>query len=233
MWYWLFKHVVIGPIARWYVRPRWSGREHLPRTGPFILAGNHTTMIDPVVIALGVPRPVIFIAKAKYYTGTSLRRRALAWFLRAVGQVPIDPASAQTANPGLETAGRVLRDGGVVALFPEGTRSPDGRLYRGRTGVMRLALPHGVPVIPVVVRGTREVRLPGTGRPRRGRVQVTYDAPIDLSPWAGHPDDPAAWREATDALMSRIARSSGQEYADRYVTDEERQERDRRTGTEP
>lgn len=233
MWYWVFKFVIIGPVARWYLRPRWTGRENLPRTGPFLLAGNHMTMIDPAVISMGVPRQVIFVAKSKYYTGTSLKRRVLAWFLRAIGQVPIDPASAATASPALDTAGRILREGGVVALFPEGTRSPDGRLYRGRTGVMRLALPLGIPVIPVAVRGTREVRLPGQAQPRRGRVSITYDAPFDLSPWAGRPEDPAAWREATDALMARLGELSGQEYADRYVTDEEREERDRRTGTEP
>ena len=233
MWYWFFKFVVVAPTARWYVRPRWSGRENLPRTGPFLLAGNHVTMIDPVVISLGVPRRVIFIAKQKYYSGKSLRRRALAWFLRAIGQVPIDPASAAAASPGLDTAGRILGEGGVVALFPEGTRSPDGRLYRGRTGVMRLALPLHIPVIPAVVQGTREIRLPGQPNPRRGRVSITYDAPLDLSRWADRPDDPAAWREATDALMARIAELSGQEYADRYVTDEELEERDRRTGTEP
>ena len=119
-----------------------------------------------------------------------------------------------------------------MALFPEGTRSPDGRLYRGRTGVMRLALPLGVPVIPVAVRGTREVRLPGQANPRRGRVSITYGAPFDLSAWADRPDEPAAWREATDALMDRLGELSGQEYADRHVTDEEREERDRRTGTE-
>lgn len=119
-----------------------------------------------------------------------------------------------------------------MAMFPEGTRSPDGRLYRGHTGIMRLALPMDVPVVPVGVVGTREVTLPGQGRARRGRVTIRYGAPLDLSPWVGRVDDPEAWREATDALMRRIAELSGQEYLDRYPTDEERAERDRRTGTE-
>lgn len=232
MWYWVFKYVVIGPIARWYLRLRWDGREHLPRTGPFILAGNHMTMLDPVGIALGVRRRVTYVAKTKYYSGTSTKRRALAWFLRAVGQVPIDPANADAASPGLETARGILAAGGVMALFPEGTRSPDGRLYRGHTGVMRLALPMGVPVIPVGVKGTRGVRLPGQGGARRGHVTVTYAAPLDLSPWRDRRDDPAAWREATDTLMHRIAELSGQEYVGRYPTVEERAARDRATGTE-
>jgi 1-acyl-sn-glycerol-3-phosphate acyltransferase len=232
VWYWFFKYVVIGPIARWYLRLRWDGREHLPGSGPYILAGNHVTILDPVGIALGVPRRVTYVAKTKYYSGTSAKRRALAWFLRAVGQVPINPAGADAAGPGLEAARGVLAEGGVMALFPEGTRSPDGRLYRGHTGVMRLALPMGVPVIPVGVKGTRGVRLPGQGSPRRGHVIVTYAAPLDLSPWQDRRDDPAAWREATDALMHRIGELSGQEYTGRYPTDEERAERDRRTGTE-
>lgn len=232
VWYWVFKYVLLGPIAWWYLRLRWVGREHLPRSGPFILAANHLTMLDPVGVSMGVPRRVTFVAKTKYYAGTSLKRRVLAWFLRAIGQVPIDPASATTANPALDTARRILDEGGVMAMFPEGTRSPDGRLYRGRTGVMRLALPLGVPVIPVAVTGTREVRLPGQQGAARGRVTITYGEPFDVSPWQDRRDDPAAWREATDALMRHIGEMSGQEYADRYPTDEERAERDRRTGTE-
>lgn len=232
VWYWVFKYVLIGPLARWYLRLRWDGREHLPPSGPYILAGNHVTMLDPVGMAVGVPRRVTFVAKTKYYSGTSLKRRALAWFLRAVGQVPINPANAAAANPGLETARDILRSGGVMGMFPEGTRSPDGRLYRGHTGIMRLALPMGVPVIPVGVRGTRGVRLPGQTGARRGRVTITYAAPLDLSRWSHRRDDPEAWREATDALMRRIAELSGQEYLDRYPTEDERAERDRRTGTE-
>lgn len=232
MWYWVFKFVLLGPAARWYLRLRWVGRENLPRTGPFIVAGNHMTILDPVGISLGVPRRVTFLAKTKYYSGTSLKRRALAWFLRAIGQAPIDPASADAAGPGLDTARGILGAGGVVALFPEGTRSPDGRLYRGHTGVMRLALPLGVPVIPVGVVGTREVRLPGRPGARRGRVTITYASPLDVSAWVDRRDEPAAWREATDALMRRIGELSGQEYADRYPTVEERAARDRATGTE-
>jgi 1-acyl-sn-glycerol-3-phosphate acyltransferase len=232
VWYWVFKFVLLGPVARWYLRLRWVGRDHLPRTGPFILAPNHMTMLDPVGISMGVPRRVTFLAKTKYYTGTSIKRRALAWFLRAIGQAPIDPASADAASPGLDTARRILEAGGVVALFPEGTRSPDGRLYRGHTGVMRLALPLGVPVIPVGVVGTREVRLPGQGGARRGRVTITYGPPLDVSAWQARRSDAAAWREATDALMRRIAELSGQEYTDRYPTMEERAARDRATGTE-
>lgn len=230
MWYWVFKFVLLGPVARWYLRLRWEGRENLPRSGAFVVAPNHLTMVDPVGISMGVPRKVIFIAKTKYYTGRSAGARALAWFLRAIGQVPVDVSGASAAEPALVTARALLEAGGVWAIFPEGTRSPDGRLYRGRTGIMRVALPMGVPVVPVGVRGTREVVLPGRPGWRRlrgrARVTITYGAPLDLSPWRGREEDPQAWREATDALMERIAALSGQERVFRYATPEELGRRD-------
>ncbi len=227
MWYWFFKFVGLGPIAWWYFGLRWRGRENLPRSGPFIVAANHIAFVDPVGISMGVPRKVIFVAKTKYYAGRGVSGRALGWFLSAIGQVPIDPESATSANPALETSRRILVGGGVVAIFPEGTRSPDGRLYRGHTGVARLALPTGVPIVPVGVTGTREVRLPGSSKgAQRGHVRVTYGAPLDLTPWRGREDDPQAWREITDLLMARIAAITGQERVDRYSTREEQARRD-------
>lgn len=217
MWYWVFKFVLLGPVAYWYLRLKWIGRGNLPRSGAFVIAPNHVTMIDPVGISMGVPRKVIFIAKRKYYAKTSAKSRALAWFLTAIGQVPVDPDSAASAAPALDTARALLRAGGVWAVFPEGTRSPDGRLYRGHTGLMRVAIPLQVPVVPVGITGTREVRLPGQPGWGRGRVTVTYGEPMDLSPWRDRADDPAAWREATDELMTRIAALTGQEQVDEYA----------------
>ncbi|MEI2775443.1 MAG: lysophospholipid acyltransferase family protein [Tetrasphaera sp.] len=218
MWYWFFKFVALGPIARWYLRLRWIGRENLPRRGPFVVASNHLTYLDPVGISVGVPHKVIYVAKQKYFGGTGFAGRALSWFLTAIGQVPIDTRSKDTADPAMDTARRILADGGVVAIFPEGTRSPDGKLYRGRTGAARLTLPTRVPLIPAGVIGTREVRLPLQSNPRRGRVTVSYGRPLDLSPWYGREDDPQAWREVTDLLMTQIAALSGQERDDRYPT---------------
>lgn len=219
MWYWIFKFVLLGPLARFYLRFRWVGRENLPRSGPFVIAPNHLTMIDPVGISMGVPRKVIFIAKSKYYARTSTKARLLAWFLTAIGQVPVDVTNADSAAPALDAARALLRRGGVWAAFPEGTRSPDGRLYRGRTGIMRVAIPLQVPVVPVGVAGTREVRLPGQRGWGRGRVTITYGRPMDLSPWRERADDPSAWREATDALMDEIAALTGQEQVGRYASD--------------
>ena len=227
MWYWFFKFVGLGPLAWWFLGLRWRGRENLPKSGPFILASNHIAFIDPVGISMGVPRKVIFVAKSKYYSGKGIGGRLLGWFLSAIGQVPIDPQSASAANPALETSRRLLAEGGVVAIFPEGTRSPDGRLYRGRTGVARLALPTGVPIVPVGVTGTRDVRLPGSKCGiRRGPVTIDYGTPLDLSAWAGREEDPAAWREVTDLLMSRIAGLTGQAQVDRYPSGEETRARD-------
>jgi 1-acyl-sn-glycerol-3-phosphate acyltransferase len=217
VWYWVFKFAVIGPAAIAVLRPRWIGREHLPRTGPFVLAANHLSLIDPAFVGLGVPRKVIFIAKRKYYEGSGLKGRFTRWFLDAIGQSPIDPASAHTAAPALDASRRLLAGGGVWAVFPEGTRSPDGRLHRGRTGLMRVALPLGIPVIPVAVTGTTNPRRQFSRKPGTARVTVTYGPPLDLRPWAGRGDDPQAWREATDALMARLAQMTGQEYLDEYA----------------
>lgn len=217
VWYWFFKFAVVGPVAVAVFGPRWQGRENLPRSGAFALAANHLTALDAPMVSLGVPRKVIFIAKGKYYRAPGLRGRLLRWFLTAIGQTPIEVESAHTAAPALDAARALLASGGVWAVFPEGTRSPDGRLYRGHTGLMRVALPAGIPVIPVGVTGTRQPRRRLLNRPGTQRITVRYDAPIDLSPWAARPSDPQAWREATDVLMARLVEMTGQEYVDQYA----------------
>jgi 1-acyl-sn-glycerol-3-phosphate acyltransferase len=226
VWYWLFKFVLLGPPSVAVYRPRWVGRDRLPPHGAFVLASNHTSMIETVFVPMGVPRKVAFVAKTKYYSGHGITGRGLAWFLDAIGQVPIDPTSAATASPALHAARSILDEGRVWAVFPEGTRSPDGRMYRGRTGAMRVALPAGVPVVPVAVTGARTAGPWWRWRRGGSRITVEYLAPLDLSPWRGREEDPTAWREATDALMARIREATGQEYADRYPTAEEMAERD-------
>ncbi len=226
MWYWFFKFVVLGPIGVAVYRPRWVGRDNLPRDGAFVLAANHTSMVETVFVPMGVPRQVAFVAKTKYYNGRGPTGRVLAWFLDAIGQVPIDPASASTAAPALETARRILADGRVWAVFPEGTRSPDGRMYKGRTGAMRVALPLGVTVIPVAVTGAADAGPWWRWDRGRTRITVEYLPAFDTSPWADRADDPAAWREATDALMARIRETTGQDYAERYPSTAEMEERD-------
>lgn len=228
MWYWFFKFTVVGPFLRTVYRPRWRGREHLPRTGAFVLAANHTSIVEAGIVPLGVPRRVTFVAKSKYYRATGVGGRIRAWFLRAIAQVPIDPTSASSAAPALETATAILRGGGVWGVFPEGTRSPDGRMYQGRTGCMRVALPLGAPIIPAAVTGAATSGPWWTWHRGRTRVTVTYLPPFDTSPWRDRADDPAAWREATDALMARIREVTGQDYVDRPPSEDELAARDSR-----
>jgi len=227
VWYWFLKFAFVGPALLLGYAPRWRGREHLPRSGAFVLAANHTSVIETAIVPFAVRRRVTFVAKSKYYRGTGAKGRLLAWFLKAIGQVPIDPASAASAEPALDAARRILVDGGVWGIFPEGTRSPDGRMYRGRTGGMRVALPLGVPIIPAAVTGAHGSGPRWTwGKGTSQRITVTYLPPLDTSPWVGREDDPQAWREATEALMARIREVTGQEYADRYPTPEELHARD-------
>ncbi|WP_380050839.1 lysophospholipid acyltransferase family protein [Kribbella deserti] len=212
MWYHLFKYVLVGPVLRLLGRPTVVGREHLPAKGPVILAGNHLAVADSFYLCLMVRRRIIFIAKSEYFTAPGIKGRMLRWFYSATGQVPVDRSGGRAAADALEAATAILRDGGVWGIYPEGTRSPDGRLYRGKTGAMRVALATGVPVLPVVVKGTETVNPPGSRCWRFGRVEVKICPPLDLS--AYRPDQ---FRAATDHLMAVLREESGQEYVNTYA----------------
>ena len=154
MWYYLFKFVLLGPLLRVLGRPEIEGLENLPERGPAILASNHLAVMDSFFLPLMVPRRIYFLAKAEYFTGTGLKGRLQAWFYTAVGQIPIDRSGAEAAAGALEAARRQLEGGELMGMYPEGTRSPDGNLYKGKTGLARVALDTGVPVIPVAMIGT-------------------------------------------------------------------------------
>ncbi|MBW9209033.1 1-acyl-sn-glycerol-3-phosphate acyltransferase [Mumia sp. zg.B21] len=221
--YWLIKYVLLGPLVHWVTRPRLIGK--LP-AGPVVFAPNHLSEIDSLVVCAALSRRVTFVAKSDYFARGSLRGRLYGTLCRVTGQIPIERSGAGSADAALEGARGTLCEGGVWVIYPEGTRSPDGRLYRGRTGAMRVAL--SVPdaaVVPVGLRGTREIDPPGHRGWRRGRTEVHLGDPIDLSPWRHRADDPEAWREATDALMAAIQKLSGQEYVDRHPTADELQRR--------
>ena len=174
MWYWLVKYVFLGPLLYVIGRPKTQGLEHLPSNGSAILASNHLAVMDSFFLPLMVRRRITFLAKQEYFTGTGVKGRFLAWFYTVVGQVPIDRTDADSAQAALDTAKRILDQGKLLGMYPEGTRSPDGRLYKGKTGLARLALETGVPVIPVAMVGTNVVNPPGARFLRSGKVEVRF-----------------------------------------------------------
>ena len=154
MWYWLFKYIFMGPLLSLLGRPKVEGLEHVPQSGPVILASNHLAVADSFYLPLVVSRRITFLAKAEYFTGTGLKGWFTRWFYTVAGQVPIDRTDADSAQSALTTAERILGEGKLLGMYPEGTRSPDGRLFKGKTGLARVALTSGVPVIPVAMIGT-------------------------------------------------------------------------------
>ncbi len=215
--YWIFK-IILSPVFLLLWRVRVEGREHVPAKGPAILAANHQSFCDSLFLPLVLRRRLTFVAKAEYFD-----RWRTAWFFRAAGQIPIRRDGGSTSQRALDTASDVLRSGGLLGFYPEGTRAPDERLHRGHTGVMRVARRCGVPVVPVGISGTRDVQPPGrmTLRPFR-TVTVRFGAPIRCQPPLAGPEkdedaDAAVLRSVTDGLMQEIARLSGQEYVDHYA----------------
>ncbi|MDV7242943.1 MULTISPECIES: lysophospholipid acyltransferase family protein [Rhodococcus] len=216
VWYSLFKYVLIGPYLRYKGRPRIEGLERIPARGQVILAGNHLSIVDSFYLCLLINRPITFVAKSDYFEGRGLRGRALAWFFRAVKQIPISRHDPDAAKKSLEASRRVLDNGGIWAIYPEGSRSPDGRLYKGKTGVMRIALTADAVVFPVVTSGTREMNPIGKRGLRRGRVEIRICEPLDLSKYVTATNSGAVLRAATDYLMCSLQENSGQEYVDCY-----------------
>lgn len=218
MWYWLFKHVFIGPWLRVFFRLSVDGEENLPADGPAILAGNHLSFSDSLFMPLLVRRRVTFLAKQEFFTGKGIKGALKRWFMRSAGQVPIDRSSGSAAKDALETGKRVLRSGALLGIYPEGTRSPDGRLYRGKTGVARMSLEARAPVIPVAVIGTDRALPAGSVRPRLGtRIQVRFGKPLDFSRYEGMSGDRFVERSMTDEIMYELMILSGREYVDMYA----------------
>jgi 1-acyl-sn-glycerol-3-phosphate acyltransferase len=207
---------IVGLIFRVFWRPRVEGLENIPESGPVIIASNHLSFIDSVVIPIIVPRPVAFLAKSDYFEQPGVKGRlAKAWY-EGLGALPVDRDDSKAALASLDTALGVLAEGGAFGIYPEGTRSRDGRLYRGRTGVAQLALTSGAPVVPVGLQGTAEVQPVGTRRPRLVKVTVAFGEPIDVrGQYDGVPPGRAR-REITDRIMTEIQKLTGQEEAGVY-----------------
>lgn len=212
------KHVFVGPLVKAVYRPWITGRENVPQTGAAILASNHLSVIDSVFLPLMLDRPVSFLAKAEYFSGRGLKGWATRWFMKGTGQIALDRSGGPASEAALNTALQVIGRGDLLGIYPEGTRSPDGRLYRGRTGIARMALEAKVPVIPVVMVDTGEMMPIGRTIPKVMRAGIVIGEPLDFSRYAGMESDRYVLRSVTDEIMVALQRLGGQEYRDEYAS---------------
>lgn len=227
MFYGLLKRGLIGPAVHVVFRPQAVGVEHIPESGPVLLVANHQSFSDSIFMPLLTPRPVKFLAKAEYFTGVGIKGRLSAGFFKGVGSVPIDRSGARAADAALKTALRLLDQGQIVGLYPEGTRSLDGRLYKGRTGAARIALTAGCPVVPCAISGTEKVQPTGKMMPKVHPVTVVFGPPLDFSRYTGAlwdtvqdtENEHTVLRAVTDEIMNTLMDMTGREYVDRYASD--------------
>ncbi|GAA2391369.1 1-acyl-sn-glycerol-3-phosphate acyltransferase [Catellatospora methionotrophica] len=215
--YWLLKYIFLGPLLRLIFRPQVEGLEHVPDQGPAILASNHLSFSDSIFMPLVVKRKVTFVAKAEYFTGKGLKGWLTKMFFVGTGTIPVDRSGGRAAQAALDTQLRVLRAGGLAGIYPEGTRSPDGRLFRGKTGVARLALESGATVVPVAMLNSDVVQPTGKLIPKVMRVKIRFGAPLDFSRYAGMAGDRFVERAITDEIMYDVMELSGREYVDTYA----------------
>jgi 1-acyl-sn-glycerol-3-phosphate acyltransferase len=215
--YWLMKHVLLGPLLRTLFRPKVEGADHIPATGGVVLASNHLAVADSFFLPLVVSRRVTFLAKREYFTAPGILGRLKKWFFSGVGQVPIDRSSGAAAQAALDTGVRLLTEGSMLGIYPEGTRSPDGRLYKGKTGLARMVLQSRVPVVPVAMVGTDQVNPIGSKMWRLRPIRIRIGEPLDFSRYDGLAGDRFVERSITDEIMYALMELSGQEYVDVYA----------------
>ena len=218
MFYWVMKRIIVGPILNLLFRPWVKGLDNVPSAGPAIFVSNHLSFSDSIFLPIVVPRPVVFLAKSEYFTGKGVKGRLTALFFRLSNQLPMDRSGGAASSSSLTAGMDILNDGGILGIYPEGTRSPDGRLYRGKTGVAKLVLATGVPVIPVAMIGTDKVQPIGRRIPNIRRVGVIIGEPLDFSRYQDLADDRFVQRSVTDEIMYELMRLSGQEYVDAYAS---------------
>jgi 1-acyl-sn-glycerol-3-phosphate acyltransferase len=203
----------LPPVVNRYLHVQVEGLDNVPDREPAILACNHLSFIDSIVLPMNVPRPVYFLGKADYWDSWKTR-----WFFQGTGVVPVHRGGGEKGGDSLRTGVEILGRGDLLGIYPEGTRSPDGRLYRGKTGPVRMALEAGVPIVPCAVFGTDRAMPTGSKVPKRVPVTVRYGEPLDLSRYHDRRTDPFVLRSATDELMYEIMLVSGQEYVDEYAS---------------
>lgn len=218
MAYFILKNFVLGPILHVLFRPWIRGKQNIPKSGGAILASNHLSFSDSIFLPLKVTRPVTFLAKSDYFTGKGLKGAITRWFFKATGQLPIDRSGGKASEDSLNTGLGVLERGLLLGIYPEGTRSPDGKLYRGRTGIARMVLQAKVPVVPVAMIDTEKVQRIGQTVPKIRRVGVVMGDQLDFSRFAGMDGERAVLRAVTDRIVYDIMRLSGQQYEDVYAS---------------
>jgi 1-acyl-sn-glycerol-3-phosphate acyltransferase len=217
VFYWLLKRILVGPLLRLLFRPQVEGAEHVPASGGAILASNHLSFSDSFFLPLMLERKVTFLAKADYFNAPGLKGRLTSKFFRMADQVPVDRSGGKASEAALRTALRILGSGNLLGIYPEGTRSPDGRLYRGKTGVARMALEARVPVIPCAMIDTEKIQPIGKKMPKIMRVRIKIGAPLDFSRYEGLSGDRFVERSMTDEIMYELMELSGQQYVDQYA----------------
>lgn len=210
--------LTLAPALRVVYDPQITGAEHVPTEGPVILAANHVSFADEFFTPLAARRRVVYFAKAEYFTAPGLRGRAMAAFFRGCGHVPVERADTRSAASVIDIGVDVLAEGRVLGIFPEGTRSPDGQLYKFRTGVARLALRSGAPVVPVGLVGTRDVQGPDSKRWHRASVEVNFGRPLEFGHLADQERSARVLREVTESIREQICKLSGQTYVDDYAS---------------
>jgi 1-acyl-sn-glycerol-3-phosphate acyltransferase len=218
VFYWFLKRVLLGPILKLLFRPWVEGLEHVPDEGPAIMASNHLSFSDSIFLPLVVPRRITFLAKSEYFTGSGVKGRLTAGFFKGVGQLPVDRSGGRASEAAIRTGLKVLANGHLLGIYPEGTRSPDARLYRGKTGIARMALEARVPVIPVAMIDTAKIQPPGKVMPKVAQVGVRIGRPLDFSRYYGLESDRYVLRSVTDEIMYELMVLSGQEYVDIYAS---------------
>jgi len=218
MFYWFMKNLVAGPILKTVFRPWVTGLDNIPKTGGVIIASNHLSFIDSVFLPLVLDRRIFFLAKSDYFKGRGLKGWATKAFMNGTGMLPIDRSGGKASEASLNTGLKVLHEGEVLGIYPEGTRSPDGKMYRGRTGVARMILEGNVPVVPVAMIDTEKVMPIGSKIPKVRRLGIVIGEPLDFSRFAGLEGDRFILRSITDEIMYELNRLSGQEYVDIYAS---------------
>ncbi len=219
MFFWLYKYILMGPLLRLLGRPKVTGLEYVPDQGPVLLASNHLAVVDSFYLPLVLRRRIFFLAKAEYFTGTGIKGKLIKFFYSSTGQVPIDRTNADSAADALTAAAKILDQGKLLGMYPEGTRSPDGKLYKGKTGLARIALETGIPVIPVAMINTDVVNPPGSKMWHFARVEVKFGKPMDFRRFEGLAGNRFIERAVIDEVMYELMRLSGQEYVDLYAAD--------------